>query len=74
MQAIPADIDADDAIIDGEIVVLDQHGESRFYDLMFNRAHQSSQHPTYCGSMEKICGISSYGNERASWKGVCANH
>ncbi len=37
MQAIPADIDADDAIIDGEIVVLDQHGESRFYDLMFNR-------------------------------------
>ncbi len=37
MQAIPADIDADDAIIDGEIVVLAQHGESRFYDLMFNR-------------------------------------
>ncbi len=37
MQAIPADIDAEDAIIDGEIVVLDEHGESRFYDLMFNR-------------------------------------
>ncbi len=36
MQAIPADIDAEDAIIDGEIVVLDDQGESRFYDLMFN--------------------------------------
>ena len=30
-------IDADDAIVDGEIVVLDDQGESRFYDLMFNR-------------------------------------
>ena len=37
MQAIPADIDAQDAIVDGEIVVLDDQGESRFYDLMFNR-------------------------------------
>ena len=37
VQALPAAIDAEDAIIDGEIVVLDEQGESRFYDLMFNR-------------------------------------
>ena len=74
MQAIPADIDAEDAIIDGEIVVLDERGESHFYDLMFDVAHQSSQHSTYCGSMEKTCGISSYGNARASLKGASVNH
>ena len=37
MVAIPKAIDAGDAIVDGEIVVLDDQGESRFYDLMFNR-------------------------------------
>jgi bifunctional non-homologous end joining protein LigD len=37
-KAIPGDITADDAVLDGEIVVLDSNGQSLFYELMRSRA------------------------------------
>ncbi len=36
-QSIATDLKADNAILDGEIVCLDDQGRSRFYDLMFHR-------------------------------------
>ena len=35
--AVAADLEARNAILDGEIVCLDDQGRSRFYDLMFRR-------------------------------------
>ena len=35
--ALPDEINAKDAILDGELVVLDGSGKARFYDLMANR-------------------------------------
>ncbi len=37
MQSIATELDGEDAIVDGEIVVLDEDGKSQFYDLMLNR-------------------------------------
>ena len=37
-RVLPADIAAKDAIIDGELVVLDAEGKAQFNELMFNRA------------------------------------
>ena len=36
-EALPSQIHAKDAILDGELVVLDETGKPRFYDLMANR-------------------------------------
>lgn len=36
--ALPDDLNAKDAILDGELVVLDSSGNARFNDLMANRA------------------------------------
>ena len=36
-QSIPATLKATTAILDGEIVCLDDRGRSQFYDLMFRR-------------------------------------
>lgn len=37
-QQLPREIEADNAILDGEIVCLGLDGRAKFYDLMFNRA------------------------------------
>jgi bifunctional non-homologous end joining protein LigD len=37
-KAIPADLTIDEAVLDGEIVVLDSEGKSLFYELMHTRA------------------------------------
>ena len=37
-RALPGNIAAKDAILDGELVVLDREGKSQFNELMFNRA------------------------------------
>jgi bifunctional non-homologous end joining protein LigD len=37
MGIIPSDIKAKSAVLDGELVVLDDEGKARFYDLMANR-------------------------------------
>jgi bifunctional non-homologous end joining protein LigD len=37
-KAIPADLTTDEAVLDGEIVVLDSEGKSLFYELMHTRA------------------------------------
>jgi bifunctional non-homologous end joining protein LigD len=37
-KAIPADLTVDEAVLDGEIVVLDSEGKSLFYELMHSRA------------------------------------
>ena len=38
MKSIAQELDGEDAILDGEIVVLNDEGKSQFYDLMFNRS------------------------------------
>ncbi len=38
MKSVAAELDGEDAILDGEIVVLNDEGKSQFYDLMFNRS------------------------------------
>ena len=38
MKSVAAEVDGEDAILDGEIVVLNDEGKSQFYDLMFNRS------------------------------------
>ena len=43
-QAMPSEINAKDAILDGELVVLDRTGKARFYDLMAGRGTSCSQH------------------------------
>src|SRR5262245_5416763 len=37
-KAIPGDLTTDNAVLDGEIVVLDSNGQSLFYELMHSRA------------------------------------
>ena len=38
MKSIANELEGEDAILDGEIVVLNEEGKSQFYDLMFNRS------------------------------------